>query len=127
MRRLYFLVPDLDITREIVQALESAGIEERYIHVVAAPGTTLEDLPEAAAHDRNYLFAATKRGAEYGGTMGLLVGLLAMNLPGVVLAGGALLAMGMVGAGMGACLGCLLGNDVENVHIKQFADAIAAG
>lgn len=127
MRRLYFLVPDLQITQRIVEALQEAGVEERHVHVVAAPGVELEDLPDATRKETSYQLSAAKMGAEYGGTMGLLFGLLALNLPGAVLAGGALLAMGALGAGMGACLGCLLGEDAQNVHIKSLQSAIEEG
>lgn len=127
MRRLYFLVPDIETTHRVIRALESEGVDDHHVHVVAAPGTELDDLPEATAKQTSYLMPAMKKGAEYGGTMGLLVGLLALSLPGVVLAGGAMLAMGVLGAGMGACLGCLLGLDIENIHVKKYASAIAGG
>ncbi len=127
MRRLYFLVPDLETTHRVVRALKAQGVDDRHVHVVAAPGTELDDLHEATVKETSYLMPAMKKGAEYGGTMGLLVGLLALSLPGVVLAGGAMLAMGVLGAGMGACLGCLLGEDIENVHVKKYASAIAGG
>lgn len=127
MRRLYFLVPDLATTHAVVGGLRSAGVKEGNIHVIAAPGTKMDDLPEAKLAEKSYLLAALKKGAEYGGTMGLLVGLAALNLPGVVLAGGALLAMGLAGAGMGACLGCMIGADKENVHVKEVESAIVKG
>ncbi len=127
MRRLYFLLPNVATAQSVVDGLKSAGVEERHIHVIAAPGTPLKDLPEAGVTERSYLLPALKKGAEYGGTIGLLFGLSALNLPGVVLAGGALLAMGLVGAGMGACLGCLLGADKENVNVKALESAIREG
>ena len=59
--------------------------------------------------------------------LGIAAGLVAIALPGVVIAGGALLAMGLAGAGMGAWLGGMIGMDVENTHIKQFESAIQEG
>ena len=47
MRRIYFLVPDIAITKRIVDDCFCARIEERHIHVIAKRGTELEDLPEA--------------------------------------------------------------------------------
>ena len=52
---------------------------------------------------------------------------MALAFPGVVIGGGALLAMGLAGAGMGAWLGGMIGMDVENTHIRQFESAIQAG
>ncbi len=47
MRRIYFLAPDITITKKIVADLLLARIEEKNIHVIAKSGTSLEDLPEA--------------------------------------------------------------------------------
>lgn len=47
MRRIYFLVPDLDTTRKIVDELLLARVEERHIHIVAKSNIPLENLPEA--------------------------------------------------------------------------------
>jgi hypothetical protein len=48
MRRIYFLVPDINVTNRIVDDLLMAKIEERHIHVIAKRGTPLADLPEAS-------------------------------------------------------------------------------
>ena len=127
MRRLYFLVPSTAIAHKVVDGFKKAGVEERQIHVVAAPNTKLDHLPKATLAEKSYLVPALKKGADYGGSMGLLFGLAAIHLPVAVIAGGALLTMGLVGAGMGACLGCLIGADKENLHIKEVASAIESG
>lgn len=127
MKRLYFLVPSTAIAQKVVDGLKNAGLKEHQIHVVAAPNTKLDDLPKATLVEQSYLVSALKKGAEYGGSIGLLFGLAAIHLPAAVFAGGALLTMGLVGAGMGACLGCLIGADKENLHIKEVASAIESG
>ena len=43
MRRLYFLVPDIEHTRTIVDELLLARVDEKHIHIVAKEGTPLED------------------------------------------------------------------------------------
>jgi hypothetical protein len=70
---------------------------------------------------------ALERGVALGGATGVLAGLAAVAMPGVVIAGGALLAMGLAGAGMGAWLGGMIGMDATNSHIKQFEESINAG
>jgi hypothetical protein len=127
MRRLYFLLPDLDVTHKVVDDLLLARIEERHIHVIAKEGTPLKDLPEASLIQKSDFVPAVERGVAMGGATGIAAGLVAIALPGVVIAGGALLAMGLAGAGMGAWLGGMIGMDVENTHIKQFETAIQAG
>ena len=127
MRRLYFLLPDLDVTHAVVDELLLARIEERHIHVIAKEGTPLKDLPEASLIQKSDFVPDVERGVAMGGATGIAAGLVAIALPGVVIAGGALLAMGLAGAGMGAWLGGMIGMDVENTHIKQFESAIQEG
>jgi len=127
MRRLYFLLPNLDVTHKVVDELLLARIEERHIHVIAKEGTPLKDLPEASLIQKSDFVPAVERGVAMGGATGIAAGLVAIALPGVVIAGGALLAMGLAGAGMGAWLGGMIGMDVGNTHIKQFESAIQEG
>jgi hypothetical protein len=127
MRRLYFLLPDLDVTHKVVDELLLARIEERHIHVIAKEGIPLADLPEASLIQKSDFVPAVERGVAMGGATGVVAGLAALAFPGVVIAGGALLAMGLAGAGMGAWLGGMIGMDVGNTHIKQFEEAVQGG
>lgn len=127
MRRLYFLLPDLDVTHKVVDELLLARISDRHIHVIASEGTPLQDLPEATLLQKSDFVPAVERGIALGGATGIVAGLAALAMPGVVIAGGALLAMGVAGAGMGAWIGGMIGMDVENSHTKQFEEAIKSG
>ena len=46
-RRLYYVMPDLECARKIMNDLLLARIEERHIHCLARPGTSMEGLHEA--------------------------------------------------------------------------------
>ena len=127
MRRLYFLLPNLDVTHKVIDELLLARVEERHMHVIAKEGTPLQDLPEAGLLQKSDFVPAMERGIATGGAAGVVAGLTALAFPGVVIAGGALLAMGLAGAGMGAWLGGMIGMDVENTHIRQFEEAIQNG
>lgn len=127
MRRLYFLLPTLDVAHKVVDELLLARVEERHIHIIAKEGTPLKDLPEASLIQKSDFVPAVERGVAMGGATGIVAGLAALALPGVVIAGGALLAMGLAGAGMGAWLGGMIGMDVGNTHIRQFEEAIQSG
>ena len=127
MRRLYFLLPDLETTHKVVDELLLARVEERHIHVIAREDVPLGDLPQASLVQKSDFVPAMERGIALGGATGVLAGLAALAMPGVVVAGGALLAMGLLGAGMGAWLGGMIGLDVDNTRIKQFESAIQAG
>ena len=127
MRRLYFLLPNLSATHKVVDELLLARVTEKQIHVIAREGTELGDLPEASLIQKSDFVPAVGRGTALGGATGVVAGLVAIAMPGVVVAGGALLAMGLAGAGMGAWLGGMIGMDVENTHVKQFEEAVEAG
>jgi hypothetical protein len=127
MRRLYFLLPDLDVTHTIVDALLLARVDERHIHIIAREGTPLQDLPEASLIQKSDFVPAMERGVAMGGAAGIVAGLVAIAFPGIVIGGGALLAMGLAGAGVGAWAGGMIGMDVGNSHIRKFEAAINGG
>ncbi len=128
-RRLYFLVPNVEIATKVVDDLLLGRIEERHIHVIAKRGTALGNLPEASLIQKSDFVPAVERAVALGGATGTLAGLVALALaPGVVVAGGAvLLASALAGAGVGAWLGGMVGMNVGNTRLKAFEDAIERG
>ena len=68
MRRLYFLLPDVDRARAVVEDLLLKRVEERHIHLLARRGTPLEDLPQATIAQRTDLVPALERGVTIGGS-----------------------------------------------------------
>jgi hypothetical protein len=129
MRRIYFLVPNIAIATRIVDELLLARIQEHHLHVLAKRGTPLEDLPEASLLQKSDFVPAMQRGLALGGATGMLAGLVALTLPGapLVIAGGVLLATSLAGAGIGAWLGGMVGMNVGNTRVGQFAEAIENG
>lgn len=129
MRRIYFLVPDISITKRIIDELLVAKIEDRHIHVIAKRGTPLEELPEANLLQKSDFMPAVEQGLAVGGATGMLAGLVAIILPpaSTVIAGGVLLATTLVGAGVGAWVSGMVGMSVGNRRIKEFEDAIERG
>lgn len=128
-RRLYFLVPDIEHAKRIVQELLLARIEQRHIHVIAKEGVPLEDLPEAGILHKSDLVKALERGISVGGATGLLAGLAAVTFPpaGLALGGGAVLLTTLLGAGFGAWASSLIGASVPNSELKRFEQAVEAG
>lgn len=128
MRRIYFLAPNQAVSKTIVDELLLARIEARHIHVLAKEGTLMEDLPEASHLQKSDVIPALEQGLALGGGTGLLVGLVAVALPGApVLAGGAILASTLAGAGFGAWVSSMIGSSVGNRRIQQFEEAIEKG
>jgi hypothetical protein len=127
MRRIYFLIPDIEITRKIVDELRKEGIEDRHIHILAKRDTPMEDIPEAGVSIKTDFLPALERGAALGGTSGLLAGMVALRFAGFALGGGPLLGVIMAGATIGSLMGGLIGMNTGNTRLKQFEEAIERG
>jgi hypothetical protein len=52
-RRLYFLLPDTEHARAVVNELEARGIERKFVHAIAGRGVDVNDLPVASRRQRN--------------------------------------------------------------------------
>lgn len=128
MRRIYFLIPNIEVSKKIVDELLLARIDERHIHVLAKRGTPMENLPEATYLQKSDFIPALEQGLALGGLTGILAGLVAMAVPGaLVLGGGALLATSLAGAGAGAWISSMIGSSIGNRRIQQFEEAIERG
>jgi hypothetical protein len=131
MRRLYFLIPDVESAKTIVDELLLARIEERHMHIAAADHHALTEahLPEAGLLQESDFVPAVERGVAIGGATGILAGIAAVALPGVGLAlgGGAILGIGLAGAGVGAWLSSMIGISAPSTRLKEFESAIAKG
>jgi len=131
MRRLYFLIPSIDSAKTIVDELLLARIEQRHIHIAAADHHALieANLPEANLLQESDFVPAVERGLAIGGATGILAGVAAVALPGVGLAlgGGAILGIGLAGAGMGAWLSSMIGISAPSSRLTEFEEAIKEG
>jgi hypothetical protein len=128
MRRIYFLAPNIEISKKIVDELLLARIEERHIHVLAKRGTPMENLPEATYLQKSDFIPALEQGLALGGLTDMLGGLIAVALPaGPVLAGGAILATSLAGAGVGALMSSMVGSSIGSRRIQQFEEALEKG
>ncbi len=131
MRRLYFLIPSVDSAKTIVDELLLARVEQRHMHIAAADHHALTEanLPEANLLQESDFIPAVERGLAIGGATGILAGIAAVALPGVglVLGGGAILGIGLAGAGVGAWLSSMIGISVPSSRLTEFEEAIKEG
>jgi hypothetical protein len=129
MRRLYFLVPNVDSAKTINNELLLARVGDQHLHVIAKEGTPMEDLSEATLAQKSDLVPALERGIAIGGMGGVLAGIVAVTFPpaGLALGGGAILAIGLAGAGIGSLMSTMIGVDVPNSRIDKFQEAIKQG
>ena len=129
MRRLYFMLPDINTANTVVDELLLKRVDEHHIHVVAKEGTPMGDLPEANLLQKSDFIPAMERGLAVGGITGVLAGIAAVTFPpaGLVLGGGAILGTSLAGAGIGAWISGMIGMDVPNSQIDKFESAIEKG
>ena len=129
MRRIYFLLPDVDVARKIVDELLLARIAENNIHVIAKEGTAMADLPEASLAQKSDVVPAFERGIAVGGATGLLAGVAAVTFPpaGLVLGGVALMGIALAGTGFAALMSTMIGVSAPNSRHAQFEEAIKEG
>nr|VFK44845.1 MAG: hypothetical protein BECKTC1821D_GA0114238_10226 [Candidatus Kentron sp. TC]VFK47127.1 MAG: hypothetical protein BECKTC1821E_GA0114239_10777 [Candidatus Kentron sp. TC]VFK57969.1 MAG: hypothetical protein BECKTC1821F_GA0114240_10216 [Candidatus Kentron sp. TC] len=128
-KRLYFLVPDVDTCRTIVNELKDFGIPESHTHVIGNHFTPLDGLHEASFLQKSEFTHGIEEGLGVGGAAGLVGGLLAATFPpaGLVLGGGALLVSTLAGAGLGAVISAIVAKDIPNRKLEAFEDAISEG
>ncbi|OQK17793.1 hypothetical protein AU255_08005 [Methyloprofundus sedimenti] len=127
MRRIYFLVPNIEVTHKIVDELHTLGIEDYHLHILAKRDTPLEDLPEATEFQKTDFIPAVERGAALGATTGLLAGLVGLRFAGFAIAGAPVLGVLVFGGTIGAMMSGLAGLQVGNSKVKKYEEAIENG
>jgi hypothetical protein len=128
-RRLYFLLPSVDIARETANDLLLARIEDRRMRFLARRGTDLGELHEASHLEKSDLVHGAELGLAIGGACGIVAGIVAVVMPpgGVPLQLVTVVLLALAGAGIGAWLSSLVGASVPNSRLKDFAQEIENG
>ncbi|MGF6873809.1 DUF1269 domain-containing protein [Paraburkholderia sp. MM5477-R1] len=129
MRRLYFLASDTSTAKAIVDDLLRTRITWRHLHVLANHSVALEQLPEATLLQSSDVVHSLERGVALGGATGALVGLVALAFPPaeLAIAGGAVIALTLAGAGFGAWTAAMIGVAEPNARLERFRNAIRDG
>jgi hypothetical protein len=125
MKRIYFLLPQIEIAKKIVDELLLQRIDINHIHVLAKRGTELGNLPEASYLQKSDFMPALEQGLLTGGFTGFAAAVVVLAMTGGnIFTGLTLLAATLVGAVFGAFVSSMLGSSVGNRQIKQFDKAI---
>ncbi len=128
MKRIYFLVPNIEMTKKIVDDLLLARVSEGNIHVLAKRNTPLDDLPEASFLQKSDFIPALEQGMLVGGLAGIVFGLVAVTYASSFhLNGSMVLLSALMGVGFGAWVFSMVGSSIGNRRLKQFAEAIENG
>lgn len=128
-RRLYFILPDVQISRQVVDELLLARVEERHLHALAKEDIDLEDLPQADLFQRSDIIHGAGLGLIVGGATGAVAGIATMFFQpaGWAESGGLVLAIALVGAMVGMWASGMIGTSVPNSRLKRFQKDLDAG
>jgi hypothetical protein len=128
-RRLYFLLPDIESARKVEEDLLLARIEEGHMHYLARRGMDLGDLPEASVSQKTDFVHGLKVGLITGGSMGFIIGLVALFQFGATLVSGFTIFLGLfvLGAAFGVFASALVASSTPNTMLKPFQKALDEG
>jgi len=128
MKRIYFLIPNIEIAKKIVDELLLERIDVGHLHVMAKRGVPMDNLPEAGFLQKSDFIPALEQGLTLGAFTGLISGVVALALVGSpIMAGGTILATSLAGALFGALMSSMIGISTRNRQIQKFSEAIEKG
>jgi ABC-type nickel/cobalt efflux system permease component RcnA len=128
-RRLYFLLPNLDLARKVHDELLLAKVEERHIHVLAKEGMELDDLPEANLLQKTDIIHGLQLGMIIGGLTGAILSIIAVSLDFMVPGWEvwSVLSISAGGALVGAFASSMIAVNVRNTRLEQFSSDMDHG
>src|SRR3954453_1373347 len=80
-RRLYFVLPDIQCARAMLNDLLLARIEVRHIHFLSKRDSLPDDLPEASVLQKTDIVHGAQTGIGVGGIVGAAAGALLVSFP----------------------------------------------
>lgn len=128
-RRLYFLLPDGDSARKMLDEMLLARIEVRRIHFLARRGTLPPGLPEATVLQKTDIVHGAQFGVIIGGVAGTVGGLLVVLFPPgeISLQLVTVLIAALLGSLFGAWASSMAASAVPNSRLKAFHADIERG
>jgi hypothetical protein len=128
-RRLYFILPDIESARAMLDEMLLARIEVKHIHFLAKRGTLPEDLPEANMLQKTDIVHGAQLGMVIGAGAGTAGGLLVVLFPpaGVSLQWVTVLVTALLGALFGAWVSSMAASSVPNSRLEPFHKDIEQG
>ena len=129
LRRCYFMLPNVECARALLDRLLLARIEERHIHFVSGREDLPEDMPKASLFQRVDLTHSTEMGMVIGAVSGLLACLLMLLLPRVNLLTqlSSLIVCVWVGAVIGTWLASRLTSTLSDAQLMRFSSGLEEG
>jgi hypothetical protein len=128
-RRLYFVLPDIDSARGMLNEMLLARIECRHIHFLSRRDTLPDDLPEANVLQKTDIVHGAQIGVAIGGIVGAAAGAMLVFFPpeGMTLKLITVLAVAIGGALFGAWASSMVASAVPNSRLKAFTGEMEEG
>ncbi|HXF67162.1 MAG TPA: DUF1269 domain-containing protein [Burkholderiales bacterium] len=128
-RRLYFVLPDIESARGMLNEMLLARIEIKHIHFLARRGMLPDDLPEANVLQKTDIVHGAQLGMVIGGVAGTAGGLLVVLFPpgGLSLQLVTVLVAALLGALFGTWVSSMAASSVPNSKLKPFHRDIEQG
>ena len=128
-KRLYFMLPDCQSARSMLDEMLLARVDEHHLHFLANRGTLPNDMPEASVLQKTDIVHGAHMGLCVGGVAGTLGGVLVVLMPpgGVSLQLVTILITALLGGFFGAWVASMIGTQVPNSELKAFHADIARG
>ena len=128
-RRLYFLLPNVESARNMLNEMLLARIEIEHIRFLGRRGELPEDLPEANFLQKTDFVHGAQLGLVVGGIAGTLAGLLLVFFPpeGLTLQLVTVLITAVLGALFGVWVSSMAASAIPNSKLKRFQVEIESG
>lgn len=128
-RRLYFMLPDIDVAKKLERELLLAHIDDSHIHFHATLDARIAELPKANLLQRTDLLHGMFVGLVVGAVVGAALGYLLYLYPafGDSLGMGPILGLAIAGAVFGSWASGMVAISIPNSRLKGFQNAIDKG
>ena len=128
-RRLYFMLPDIESARSMLNEMLLARIECRHIHFLSRRDSLPPDLPEATVLQKSDIVHGAQLGVGIGAIVGAVAGGLLVMFPpeGVTLKFVTVLLIALGGALFGAWASSMVASSVPNSRLKAFEREMESG
>lgn len=128
-RRMYYVMPDLASARRIMDDPLLAGIEQRHVHFLAMPGTSMDGLHECNVLQKTDLVHGAQLGLVIGALLGCAGGglLVAYALTELHLQIATVIGTSLLGALLGTWVSSMVGSAIPNSRLQQFDTLIHQG
>lgn len=129
-RRLYFVLPNVEISRLVERDILLAKISDDRMHFLGKRGTDMQDLPEATSAEKTDLIHGCMVGLMTGAMAGALIGLFLYVLRDYIfpMELGVVLLFFLLGGVFGIWVsGILIGSSTPNAKLKEFEQTMKEG